>query len=185
MSGLIFSTTFVCNKVPLLFLCLTEMNECSRQLFQKMFKYQILWKSIQWESICFVQMDRYTDRRKDGLTDVRDKAIQHEPTKCALSKLILQFFFSFLNLYYKSDYYFIKCPFRFFSCINYTVLSKSRCALIKTSFSIERTIVSKILIKQLRTLPGLHFKRCLTTEYGEITAHFNGNFDTDNQIYVS
>jgi hypothetical protein len=30
----------------------------------------------------------------------------------------------------------------------------------------------------------LHFNRCLTTEYSETTAHFNGNFDTDNQIYV-
>jgi hypothetical protein len=27
-------------------------------------------------------------------------------------------------------------------------------------------------------------KLCLTTEYSETTAHFNGNFDTDNQIYV-
>jgi hypothetical protein len=30
----------------------------------------------------------------------------------------------------------------------------------------------------------LHFNRCLTTEYSETTAHCNGNFDTDNQIYV-
>jgi hypothetical protein len=28
----------------------------------------------------------------------------------------------------------------------------------------------------------LHFNSCLTTEYSETTAHFNGNFDTDNQI---
>jgi hypothetical protein len=41
-------------------------------------------------------------------------------------------------------------------------------------------------IKQLHTLPVLHFKfnRCLTTEYSEMTAHFNGNVDTDYQIYV-
>jgi hypothetical protein len=51
--------------------------------------------------------------------------------------------------------------------------------------SIERTIVSKNWIKQLHTLPVLHFSLCLTTEYSETTAHFNGNFDTDNQIYVS
>jgi hypothetical protein len=38
-------------------------------------------------------------------------------------------------------------------------------------------------IKQLHTLPVLHFNRCLTTEYSETTAHLNGNFDTDNQIY--
>jgi hypothetical protein len=38
--------------------------------------------------------------------------------------------------------------------------------------------------KQLHTLLVLHFNRCLTTEYSETTTHFNGNFDTDNQIYV-
>jgi hypothetical protein len=40
-------------------------------------------------------------------------------------------------------------------------------------------------IKQLHTLPVLHFNRCSTTEYSETTAHFNGDFDTENQIYVS
>jgi hypothetical protein len=54
----------------------------------------------------------------------------------------------------------------------------------KTCSSIERTIVSKNWIKQLHTLPVLHLNSCLTTEYSETTAHFNGNFDTDNQIYV-
>jgi hypothetical protein len=39
-------------------------------------------------------------------------------------------------------------------------------------------------IKQLHTSPVLQFNLCLKTEYGETTAHFNGNFDTDNQIYV-
>jgi hypothetical protein len=39
-------------------------------------------------------------------------------------------------------------------------------------------------IKQIYTLPVLRFNRRLTTEYSETTAHFNGNFDTDNQIYV-
>jgi hypothetical protein len=29
----------------------------------------------------------------------------------------------------------------------------------------------------------LNFNHCLTTEYSEPTAH-NGNFDTDNKIYV-
>jgi hypothetical protein len=43
--------------------------------------------------------------------------------------------------------------------------------------------MSKNWIKQLRTLPVLHLNRCLTTESSESTAHFNGNFDTDNQIY--
>jgi hypothetical protein len=40
-------------------------------------------------------------------------------------------------------------------------------------------------VKQLNTLPVLHFNRCLTTEYSETTAHCNGNFDADNQIYVT
>jgi hypothetical protein len=65
-----------------------------------------------------------------------------------------------------------------------TVRSESRYALIKTRSSIERTIVSKSWIKQLHTLPVLYFNCCLTTEYSKTTAHFNGNFDTDNQIYV-
>jgi hypothetical protein len=39
-------------------------------------------------------------------------------------------------------------------------------------------------IKQLRTLPVLQFNHCLSTEYSETTADFNGNFDADNQIYV-
>jgi hypothetical protein len=42
--------------------------------------------------------------------------------------------------------------------------------------------VSKRWIKELHTLPVFHLNRCLTTEYSETTAHFNGNFDTDNQI---
>jgi hypothetical protein len=39
-------------------------------------------------------------------------------------------------------------------------------------------------IKQLHTLPVLHFNRCLITEYSETTAHCNGNFDNDSKIYV-
>jgi hypothetical protein len=54
----------------------------------------------------------------------------------------------------------------------------------KTRSWIERTIVNKNWIKQLHTLPVLHFNCCLTTEYSETTAYVNGNFDTDNQIYV-
>jgi hypothetical protein len=38
--------------------------------------------------------------------------------------------------------------------------------------------------KQLNTLRVLHINRCLSTEYSETTAHFNGNFDTDNQTYA-
>jgi hypothetical protein len=68
--------------------------------------------------------------------------------------------------------------------VYYTDRSESRCALIKTCSSIERTIVSKTWIKQLHTLPVLHFSCCLTTEYSETTAHCNGNFDTVNRNYV-
>jgi hypothetical protein len=44
--------------------------------------------------------------------------------------------------------------------------------------------MSKYKIKQSHTLPVLHFNRCLTTEYNKTTAHFNGNFNNGNQIYV-
>jgi hypothetical protein len=43
--------------------------------------------------------------------------------------------------------------------------------------------VSKRWIKQLHTLPVLHFNRCLAREYSEKMEHFNGNVDTDNQFY--
>jgi hypothetical protein len=66
-----------------------------------------------------------------------------------------------------------------------TVCSESHCALIQMRSSYERTTVSTNSIKQLHNLPALHLNRCLITEYSKTTAHFNGNFDTDNQIYVS
>jgi hypothetical protein len=36
----------------------------SRQIFEKIIKYQISWKSIQWESICYMRTDRRTDMTK-------------------------------------------------------------------------------------------------------------------------
>jgi hypothetical protein len=36
----------------------------SQQIFRKMVKYQILWKSVQWESNCLMRTDRRTDMTK-------------------------------------------------------------------------------------------------------------------------
>jgi hypothetical protein len=66
----------------------------------------------------------------------------------------------------------------------YCAFWKSLCTYKRCWKAIERNIVSKTLMKQLHTVLVLHFSRCLTTEYSETTAHFNGSFDTDNQIYV-
>jgi hypothetical protein len=43
--------------------------------------------------------------------------------------------------------------------------------------------MSKNWIKQLHTLPVLHYNRCLTAEYSE-TSHCNSKFDANIQIYV-
>jgi hypothetical protein len=68
----------------------------------------------------------------------------------------------------------------------YSTFGKSLCTHKRCWKWCPQTTVSKNWIKQLglHTLQVLHSNRCLTTEYSETTAHFNGNFDTDNQIYV-
>jgi hypothetical protein len=66
----------------------------------------------------------------------------------------------------------------------YLLPSRKTYSTRKTRSSIERTISSKNWTNQLSTLPVLHFNRCITAEYSETKAHFNGNFDSDNQFYV-
>jgi hypothetical protein len=63
-------------------------------------------------------------------------------------------------------------------------LLESRIQQEKHVFQLKEPQWVKTELKQLHTLPVLHFNRCLTSEYSETTAHFNGNFNTDNQIYV-
>jgi hypothetical protein len=84
----------------------------------------------------------------------------------------------------------VACLLKVFSCgrmLHWKLCSAFRKSLCtyKDTYLIERTIVSKNWIKQLHTSPVLHFDRCLTTEYSETTAHCNGDFGTDNQIYVA
>jgi hypothetical protein len=67
-----------------------------------------------------------------------------------------------------------------------TVHSESRWELTKCVGSdvheiLYRPELELKWIKQLHTLPVLHFNRCLTIEYSETTAHCNGNYVTDKQ----
>jgi hypothetical protein len=64
------------------------------------------------------------------------------------------------------------------------VRSESHCALTKGVGSDVHERLYKSELKQLHTLLVLHFNRCLTTEYSGTATHFNGNFDTDIQVYV-
>jgi hypothetical protein len=61
----------------------------------------------------------------------------------------------------------------------YSAFRKSLCTYKRFWKKIEGTMVNKNGIKQLHTLPVLHFNRCLTTEYSDTTVHINVNFDTD------
>jgi hypothetical protein len=77
-----------------------------------------------------------------------------------------------------------KNPPYYFTFCKYSAFGKSLCTYKRCLKCYLRTTVSKNWIKQLHSLPVLQFNLCLTTEYSKTTAHFNGNFDTDNQIYV-
>jgi hypothetical protein len=44
------------------FFCQISNLEVFRQIFQKVFKYEIQWKSVQWEPSCYL----WTNRRLDG-----------------------------------------------------------------------------------------------------------------------
>jgi hypothetical protein len=62
-------------------------------------------------------------------------------------------------------------------------------AFSKDVFNKKNTVLnwnnhSNNWIIQLQTLPVLHFNCCFSTEYSETTAQSNGNFDTDNQMYI-
>jgi hypothetical protein len=67
--------------------------------------------------------------------------------------------------------------------LKYSAFGKSLCTYVESDVH-ERLYRPEPRMKQLNTLPISHFNRCLTTEYSEATAHLNGNFDTDNQIYL-
>jgi hypothetical protein len=66
----------------------------------------------------------------------------------------------------------------------YSAFGKSLCTYKSCWKWCPRNIVSKNWIEQFHYLSVLYFNRCLTTEYSETTAHLNGKFYTDNQIYV-
>jgi hypothetical protein len=81
-----------------------------------------------------------------------------------------------------------RIPVDFIHIIFSIVCSESSCSLTKDVGSDvhQRLYRPALWTKRLNTLSVLHFNRCLTTVqvYSRTAAHFNGNFDTYNQIYV-
>jgi hypothetical protein len=73
-------------------------------------------------------------------------------------------------------YIVITRPFTGFKHVGYySAFGKSLFTYKRCWIRFSWTIVSKILITQLHTLPVLHFNRCLTNGYCETTGRFNGN----------
>ena len=66
----------------------------------------------------------------------------------------------------------------------YLLPSRKTYSTRKTHSSIKRTTVSKNWIKELNTLPVLHFSRCLTTEYREMS-HNNSTLQRQLQYWQS
>ena len=61
--------------------------EYSRQIFEKILKYQVLPKSVQWEPSCSMRTERQTDRQTDmtKLT-VNFRNFSNAPTKGIILK---------------------------------------------------------------------------------------------------
>src|SRR5215471_8664333 len=58
-----------------------------------------------------------------------------------------------------------------FSCIPLNAELNPTCHLLALLGGATIVVISRLSVKQLHTLPVLHFNHCLTAEYSETTAH--------------